>query len=82
MPLGEIAGEVIAGILRVIGQFVLELVLEILIKGPGYVIVRALRRRKDIDPEGAVVILVGILFWVVLVVGGYVAYRYVAAAGA
>ena len=82
MPLGDIAGELIGGLLRVIGQFVLEIVLEILIKGPGYVIVRAFRRRESVDPDSAVVILVGILFWVVLIVGGYLAYQYFTGSGA
>ena len=63
MPLGDIAG----GALRLIAQFFLEIVLEIVIRRPGYLICRLFK--KDIDPEGGWVAATGIVFWVALVAG-------------
>ncbi len=53
----------------------LELLLEIVWKGPGYLILRLLRPCARHDFEGAPVLLVGTLFWVVfvLVIWGVVA---------
>lgn len=82
MPLGDIAGEVIGSIFRVIAEVVIEIFFEISIKGPGYLIVRVFRPRDRFNPDGAVVILVGICFWVVILVGGYFAYRFFAGTGA
>jgi hypothetical protein len=82
MPLGDIAGEVIGGILRFIAQIIVEIFFEILIKGPGYLIVRIFRPRESIDADGAAVILVGVCFWVVVLLGGYFAYTAISDAGA
>ncbi len=42
----------------------LEILIEIVLKGPGYLILRLLRPRAQHDLEGAPVLLVGTLFWV------------------
>lgn len=41
----------------------IEIVLEILIRGPGYLIVRSLRAGKEIDHDDAAVFFVGLIFW-------------------
>ncbi len=69
MPLGELAGGLITGAVRLIAHFFLEIVIEILVRGPGYLICRVVKR--DIDPDGGGVAVVGLLFWVALFFGGY-----------
>lgn len=56
MPLGEIAGEVLGGLLRLVAQFFLDVVLEIIIKLPGYIICRLFS--KNVDPDGVLVVVV------------------------
>ena len=52
------------------GQILLEAILEVLVKGTGYFICRQFNR--DIDPDGFVVIAVGMLVVVAFALGGYV----------
>jgi hypothetical protein len=59
-------------VLRVVGNAVLEIVLEMLIRGPGYLICRTFKR--DINPEGGWVIVVGLAFWVFVAIGGFHTY--------
>ncbi len=59
--LGEIIGEVAGGVLRFIGRMLLDVVFELLVKGVGYLICRPFKH--NIDPDGALVILVGFVFW-------------------
>jgi len=80
MPLGDIAGEILGGIVRILVQVILDIVLEILIKGPGYLICRPFR--KDINPDGATVIVVGLLFWAIVLGASYAAYTHFTSAGA
>ncbi len=64
MPLGDIAAGLLGFIGRLLGQLVIELMLEIVIKGPGYLLARSWRRgTSPVDPDGWLVILLGILFW-------------------
>ena len=74
MPLGDIAGELLGGILRLIAHTAGEIVLEFLIRGPGYLICRAFGHR--VDPDGAASTLVGILFWAVVALVGSLAWFY------
>jgi hypothetical protein len=74
MPIGDAAGEFLGGVLRAIGNIVLEVVLEILIRGPGYLICRIFK--KDINPEGGWVIVAGLAFWIFVAVGGLYSYTY------
>ena len=62
MPVGEIVGHVL-----------IEIVLEVLVKGPGFFIARLFKR--DADPDGGWAILAGVLFWACLGGLGYLAYR-------
>lgn len=71
MPLGEVAGEVVSGLARLIAHIFLDVVLEILIKGPGYVICRPFSRSVDVD--GVMVFIAGLLFWLVVGAVGYYA---------
>jgi hypothetical protein len=50
------------GVLRVIGRLLLEGVIEIAIKGTGCLICRPFKRR--VDPDGGLVVAIGIAFWV------------------
>ena len=72
MP-GEIIGEVAGGVLRFIGHILLEGVFEFLIKGVGYLICRPFKR--NVDPDGGVVILAGLVFWGAVGGIGYAVYR-------
>lgn len=72
MPLGDIA----AGILEVIGRFLIqilygfvyEILFEFLIRVPGEFIVKHLvpGPKDDVEPNSALVIFAGFLFWVTL----------------
>ena len=74
MPIGDIAGELLGGVLRAIGSIFVEVILEIAIRGPGYLISRMFR--NDIDPDGGWVVVVGLVFWIVIGVISYFAYSY------
>lgn len=80
MPLGEIASGVLGGALRVVGDFFLEVVLEFLIRGPGYWLCKPFK--KDVDPDGGLVLLVGGAFWAIVAVGGWLIYREVSESAA
>ncbi|QSX40484.1 hypothetical protein [Shewanella cyperi] len=67
MPIGEIAGELLGGVFRILGHFLIEIVLEVLIKGLGYLICRPFS--KSISPDGILVIVVGLLAWAAIGVG-------------
>lgn len=62
MPLGEIVGHV-----------VFEVVVEIAIKGPGFLIARQFNR--DADPDGKASIVLGLAFWGVIGGIGYLVWR-------
>ncbi|MFT4048042.1 MAG: hypothetical protein QM661_15305 [Solimonas sp.] len=77
VPIGEIAGEVVGGLFRLIGQFVAEIIGELLIRGVGYALWR--RVSPSTDPEGWPSIIVGLLFWVAAFSLCYVAYQHAVA---
>ena len=77
MPLGEIAGEIVGGLFRFLAQFFVEIVLEILIKGPGYIICRQFS--KNVNPDRLTVVFVGFMFWVVIGGCGYAMYKFLLA---
>lgn len=70
MPIGEIVGEVARGLLRVI---LVEFLFELMIEGTGYLICK--RFKSSVDPDGVVVAVVGIVFWMLIGGLGYVVYR-------
>lgn len=71
----EILGGVFVSLGRILGQIFCEIIFELVLKGPGYIIVKALSR-SDVNPDGYAVVMSGVIFW--LVVGGaaYATYNY------
>ena len=55
---------------RIIGQILIDLIFEIIIKGPGYFIVNLFTVEKP-DTDSFTVIASGFLFWVAIGFGGY-----------
>jgi hypothetical protein len=74
MPIGDIAGELFGGVLRAIGSILIDVVLEIAIRGPGYLIGR--RFKKNIDPDCGWVVAMGVMFWVTIGIIGYFSYSH------
>ena len=77
MPLGEMAGEIVSGLSRFLGHIFVEIVLEVAIKGPGYLISRRFDRR--VEPDGGLVVFVGLAFWVAFGACGYALFRWLGA---
>jgi len=78
MPLGDIAVGFLEIVVRFIGQFFLEVILEIFIKGPGYLIVKLLSfSKKKTDPDSFLAIIAGLLFWVIIGYGAFLVYSIV-----
>jgi len=75
MPVGEIAGELLGGVFKFIGRLFIEVVIELIIKGSGYLICRMFS--KNVDPDGVLVILVGLIFIGMVGWGIYFVYDYV-----
>lgn len=72
MPLGEIISEVLGTVFRLVGQVLIDVVAEVIVKGPGYLICRLFSR--DVDPNGMRVAVVSILFWITLVMAAWAAW--------
>ncbi|MET1254867.1 hypothetical protein [Aliikangiella maris] len=60
MPVGEVAGELLSGLFRLIGRFFVEIIFEILTKSTGYAICQIFSKR--VDPDGVLVVVVGLSF--------------------
>ncbi len=73
MPLGDIAGEAVGGVLRVAGRILFELIVELAIKGMGHVLIRILRPKSE--PGEMACALVGLLFWALLITVGIVVHQ-------
>lgn len=73
MPIGEIAGEALGGILRVTGRLLFELVVEVMIRGTGHVLIRIVRPRSE--PGDTASAIAGLAFWAAVGAGGYFIYR-------
>lgn len=65
MPIAETAGEVLAGLLRGLASFLIEIVLGVLVNGLGYFICRPFSRR--IKPDDLMVSLTGIIGWAIII---------------
>lgn len=76
----DVAGGVLRVTARVVGQFFVEIVFEILVKGPGYFIVKQFTKR-DPKPVAFAVIITGIVFWSVIGFGAYVIYSNIGGGG-
>ena len=68
MPIGDIAEGLFEFVFRIIKQILVELVFEILIKGPGYLLAKlfTFKRTKEIDPDSLWVVFLGLLFWAIV----------------
>ena len=77
MPVEDLAEGILRFVGRVVAQFFVDVVFELLIKGPGYVLAKLLSRSgaKELDPDGFLVVTTGLLFWVVVGVAAYFVYR-------
>ena len=63
--------DIFEGILRGLFRFIVyifhDVVIEIFIKGTGYLIVRCYKRKSNIDPDGIEVAAWGIFFWISII---------------
>ena len=75
MPIGEIAGELFGGVLRIIGRVLAEVFFEICIKGIGYLICRPFSR--SVNPDGLLVTVVGLAAWVLILAALYFGYEFI-----
>jgi hypothetical protein len=74
MPLDDLAEGFFRGLFRFLVSIFVEVVIEILIKGPGYFIVKACSSNSP-DSDSLRVVFVGILFWVLIAIGGFSLYH-------
>ena len=77
MPVEDLAEGLLRFVGRVIAQICVDIVFELLIKGPGYLLAKLLGRsgKPDPDPDGFLVIAAGLLFWAVVGLAIYFLYR-------
>ncbi len=72
--------EVVAGIFKFIGraivQIFIELILEFLIKGPGYLIIKFFSNINEKEPTENKIIVVGLLFWCFVGGSTYLVFKY------
>ena len=59
-------------VVRFIGRLFTEVLIEFLCKGMGYLICR--KFNEDIDTDGFIVLIVGLLFWVIVIVSAVLIY--------
>ena len=60
-------------------EFFSDIIFEVFVKGAGYLILRyvfQIGHRKKLDPDGAGVIIAGILFWLLAGIGVYIVWQY------
>ena len=74
MPLGDLTSEFLGGIARAAAHIVGQLVLEVLMRLPGYFFCRAFGHQ--VDPDGVASTLVGLLFWAVIALFGALGWFY------
>jgi len=61
MPIEDITGHALSGLLRLLGYLVTDVFVEFIIKGPGYLLCRLFKREVDLDSGW--VVFVGVIFW-------------------
>ncbi|WP_312316123.1 hypothetical protein [Stenotrophomonas sp.] len=66
MPLDDIAGSLLGGLFRFVIYVFVDIFFEAIIKGTGHVVLVTLRPKKE--PSETACAVVGLLFWVALVV--------------
>lgn len=70
-------GEVLGGAIRLVGRILIEVVIEGLCHGTGWVVLKPFHRRKD--PHETLCTVVGLIVWAGLALAAYATYRYVQA---
>jgi hypothetical protein len=73
MPLEALAEGLLKGIFRLVTHFVVEVVLELAIKGPGYFLVKRITGQELVEDDWKVMVC-GLCFWLLLGLLGYYAY--------
>ena len=72
--------EVIVGIFKFIGRAIvhifIELILELLIKGPGYLIIKIFSNINEKEPTENKIIIIGLLFWCLVGAVAYMVFKY------
>ena len=68
----EGVADLIEVVARFIGRLFTKVLIEFLCKGMGYLICR--KFNEVIDPDGFMVLIVGLLFWVIIIVSAVLIY--------
>jgi hypothetical protein len=68
--------------LQLVAEVVSFLMLDYLIRGPGYVICRVFLKKDEVSIEHGKVLMIGFVFWLCLIAAIYAGYTYLANAGA
>lgn len=71
---GEVIAEAAGGVLKFVGRVLFEVGFEFLFQGTGYFLCR-LFGKKNVDPDGWLVAVVGLAFWITIGVAAYTATR-------
>jgi len=66
----DIVGGALKVVGRLLGHFLIEIIFEILLKGPGCLISKQFTKR-ELDPDGFIVVITGLLFWGVVGFASY-----------
>lgn len=77
MPLDELTGHALGGLLRVLARVAVELLFELPVRGLGYAMLRLAGRRVREDDAACVV--AGLAFWAVVALLAWLAWRTVLA---
>ena len=77
MPLGDLAAGFFEILGRLLFQFFVEIILEIVIKGPGYLIAKYLlsKDREFLEQSEAGLTLIGVSFWLLTGLSVYALYK-------
>lgn len=75
VPLDDLVEGIFRGFVRFLASVFVEVIMEILIKGPGYFIVKSCSNKAP-EPDSLSVILVGILFWLLTAIGCFSLYHH------
>lgn len=68
MALAELAVELIAPVIKLLANFFIEVVVEVLIRGAGFIIAHPFS--KKLKPDDGVVLFIGIMFWATIILAG------------
>ncbi|MDH5179556.1 MAG: hypothetical protein OEZ39_11920 [Gammaproteobacteria bacterium] len=71
MPLDDIGEGLVKAIFRFIWFVLIDIGLDILIKGPGYLLLMYRYRNSDEEPGEVSCILIGIVFWLIVATLAY-----------